>query len=246
MMDIVVSPEELKKHTSKNWEDLSPAARNYIQMLEDNIINDTAERFDIMKGYNAEQLKVLPRDSYTNRNGVYIVGLKEYIERLRDEKSRYEKKNKNSDGTSVSPINDSAESKGEGASAGRYEKSQLQGESETNTNAPADSIGNADSLDKERSQYNNDKSRRLDQLLAVAESEDKKRITAVQSSLMMNTILQEVRQKAKVAIGADMQEDLYSRLNLLPSLSSTVEMFQPPRTELHKIATSAQNNPRTT
>lgn len=122
-----------------------------------------------------------------------------------DEKSRYEKKNKNSDGTSVSPINDSAESKGEGASAGRYEKSQLQGESETNTNAPADSIGNADSLDKERSQYNNDKSRRLDQLLAEAEAEDKKRRTAVQSSLTMKTTLQEVRQKPMAVIGTDMQ-----------------------------------------
>lgn len=94
-----------------------------------------------------------------------------------NEKSRYEKKNENSDGTSVSPINDSAESKGEGASAGRYEKSQLQGESETNTNAPSDSIDNTDSLDKERSQYNNDKSRRLDQLLAEAEAEDKKRVS---------------------------------------------------------------------
>lgn len=75
---------------------------------EDNTINDTAERFDIMKGYNAEQLKVLPRDSYTNRNGNYIVGLDEYIERLKNEKEALSNKigsNLDSNGNPRSDIN---------------------------------------------------------------------------------------------------------------------------------------------
>lgn len=173
-LGVKVPSDVVKQLNENSQQDNNSVGKKY---SEDNTINSAAERFDIMKGYNAQQLKVLPRYSYTNRNGVYVVGLKEYIERLRDEKSRYEKKNENTDGTSVSPINDSAESKGEGTPAGRYGKSQLQDESETNTNAPADSIGNADSLDKGRSQYNNDKSRRLDELLAAAEAEDKKRIS---------------------------------------------------------------------
>ena len=173
-LGVKVPSDVVKQLNENSQQDNNSVGKKY---SEDNTINSAAERFDIMKGYNAQQLEVLPRYSYLNRNGVYVVGLKEYIERLRDEKSRYEKKNENTDGTSVSPINDSAESKGEGTPAGRYGKSQLQGESETNTNAPADSIGNADSLDKGRSQYNNDKSRRLDQLLAAAEAEDKKRIS---------------------------------------------------------------------
>ena len=173
-LGVKVPSDVVKQLNENSQQDNNSVGKKY---SEDNTINSAAERFDIMKGYNAQQLKTLPRDSYTNRNGVYIVGLKEYIERLRDEKSRYEKKNENTDGTSVSPINDSAESKGEGTPAGRYGKSQLQGKSETNTNAPADSIGNADSLDKGRSQYNNDKSRRLDQLLDEAEAEDKKRVS---------------------------------------------------------------------
>ena len=173
-LGVKVPSDVVKQLNENSQQDNNSVGKKY---SEDNTINSAAERFDIKKGYNSEQLKTLPRDSYTNRNGVYIVGLKEYIERLRDEKSRYEKKNENTDGTSVSPINDSAESKGEGTPAGRYGKSQLQGESETNTNAPADSIGNADSLDKGRSQYNNDKSRRLDQLLDEAEAEDKKRVS---------------------------------------------------------------------
>ena len=173
-LGVKVPSDVVKQLNENSQQDNNSVGKKY---SEDNTINSAAERFDIKKGYNAQQLEVLPRYSYTNRNGVYVVGLKEYIERLRDEKSRYEKKNENTDGTSVSPINDSAESKGEGTPAGRYGKSQLQGESETNTNAPADSIGNADSLDKGRSQYNNDKSRRLDELLAAAEAEDKKRIS---------------------------------------------------------------------
>ena len=58
------------------------------------------------EGYSAQQLKALPRDSYTNRNGVYVIGLKEYIERLRDEKNALLDKGKNLRNVDVSRNSD--------------------------------------------------------------------------------------------------------------------------------------------
>jgi hypothetical protein len=112
---------------------------------EDSTINDTNERFDIMKGYNAQQLKVLPRYSYINRNGVYVVGLKEYIERLRNEKNALLDEGENHRNADVYRNSDTVSDK------------TLQGGQEL--------------------QHENDKSRRLDELLAAAEAEDKKRIS---------------------------------------------------------------------
>ena len=36
MMNIVVTPEDLKRYNSKSWEELPEPAREYIRMLEDN------------------------------------------------------------------------------------------------------------------------------------------------------------------------------------------------------------------
>lgn len=95
---------------------------------EDDAINGVAERFDIEEGYNAEQLKVLPRESYVNRNGVRVVGLKEYIERLRNEKERLLAKGQADGDVNVSSDSnmgsDNVDTREE--SDGRYDKRRIE------------------------------------------------------------------------------------------------------------------------
>lgn len=145
---------------------------------EDNTINGTIERFDIEKGYNLEQLKVLPRESYVNRNGERIVGLKEYIERLRNERARYENEIEAIPNTSISSDNNSTESGREGSSAGRYGKSQLQSKSEGSSVAAANDISNTDNLDKGGESDERRDLSRIESLLAKAEAEDNRRLTS--------------------------------------------------------------------
>lgn len=145
---------------------------------EDNTINGTIERFDIEKGYNLEQLKVLPRESYVNRNGERLVGLKEYIERLRNERARYENEIEAIPNTSISSDNNSTESGREGSSAGRYGKSQLQSKSEGSSVAAANDISNTDNLDKGGESDERRDLSRIESLLAKAEAEDNRRLTS--------------------------------------------------------------------
>ena len=145
---------------------------------EDNTINGTIERFDIEKGYNLEQLKVLPRESYVNRNGERLVGLKEYIERLRNERARYENELEAIPNTSISSDNNSTESGREGSSAGRYGKSQLQSKSEGSSVAAANDISNTDNLDKGGESDERRDLSRIESLLAKAEAEDNRRLTS--------------------------------------------------------------------
>ena len=50
MMNIVVPPEDLKRYTSKSWEELPVPAREYIRMLEDNRLrHQETQRKNLMK-----------------------------------------------------------------------------------------------------------------------------------------------------------------------------------------------------
>ena len=70
------------------------------------------------------------------------------LEKLRNEKSRYENEIEAVPNTSVPSNNDTTESKREWASAGRYGKSQLQNKTEASAVTTANVISNTDNLDK--------------------------------------------------------------------------------------------------
>ena len=50
MMNVIVEPEDLKRYTSKSWDELPIPVREYIRMLEDNRLRHLeTQRKNLMK-----------------------------------------------------------------------------------------------------------------------------------------------------------------------------------------------------